>query len=204
MENSINKLDVIPGLTISSIFALYNVVNVPDIMNKVKNINKEDNLDLQISESAFKNAIKIQILPNVGIIKILKNGVHIVAKNKDIINNSINRLIQMTGINNDNLNFSKIILLNCHFKNMIIDMEQIFGDNTILSKQGFYSTSVKYKKINIFIYTNTVIMTGTDPDNIIEAYNFISSYTIKKDIEFEIKHIEPIDPSDVTDMEIEI
>ena len=206
MENSINKLNIIPQLTISSIFASYDVVNVLDMINKVRNINEEDNLDIQIIETAFKNGIKIKILPTVGMLKIFKNGVHVVAKNKDYINNSINRLIQITGINDDNLNFSKIVLLNCHVKNMIIDMEKIFADDTISAKQGFYSTSVKYKTISIFIYTNTVIMTGSDSDNIIEAYNFISGYSIKKDIEkeIEINNTEPIDPSDIMDMEIEI
>ena len=49
-------------------------------------------------------------------------------------------------------------------------------------------------------------MTGSDSDNIIEAYNFISGYSIKKDIEkeIEINNTEPIDPSDIMDMEIEI
>lgn len=202
MDDVVSKFGLIPGLTVTSISALYDVINVEDIRDKINQNFNENNPDYQIEPSKFANTLKIKINPKIGILKVFKNSIRISSRNDEYIKKSIDKLVELTGINNNDIKFLKIIMIVCSLKNTFVDMDKL----KIVDKENDFQIRVVYKKTSILIFrrgdkpSGTILLSGTDPDETLEAVNFIKTFSLNATD----MCCTSIDPLEVTDMVIEI
>jgi len=201
LKDLTNKLDDIPGLRVVLLEVRCKMTNSYSINTVIEYLNK-NHPDVKIKKNESRKYHEIYI-DKKNKIKIYElRHVRISGKNIDDICKSIDTFINIVGLTKFSLFAFEPCFIACTIKNIFIDIEKIPPD---LCKSFKLFTKIIYKNIYIHVFNRvnipvgTIAIAGSNPDEIIDAYNFIYNF---KDIV--IIHITSKDPLEVTDMTIEI
>ncbi|AYV75193.1 MAG: hypothetical protein Terrestrivirus1_67 [Terrestrivirus sp.] len=202
LKDLTNKLDNISGLRVVLLEVRCKMTNSYSINTIIEYLNK-NHPDVKIKKNESRKYHEIYI-DQKNKIKIYElRCVRIFGKNIDDIQKYVDTFINIAGLNKYCLFAFKPCFIACTIKNIFIDIEKIPLD---LCKSFKLFTKIIYENIYIHVFNRenipvgTIAIAGSNPDEIIDAYNFI--YDFKSDIG--TRYITSKDPLEVTDMVIEI